>query len=242
MTFTTKAVSAWPLTCVSTSVGTRIFAVLLAAIPLTAQTLPDVFEKMDKSAKVFSAMTADIRQTAHTAVVNDDSTQSGTIKLKRVKPTETNFLVDFTTPDPKTVAIAGGEVSIYLPKAKSVQIYDLRAKRAALEQGMLLGFGASSASIKSAYDVAFVGQETVTGQSAGHIRLVPKSAEVLQNLKSAELWINDQGLPVQQKFMTSGTGDYTLIQYSNIRVNPPISDKQLKLTLPKGVQVKKVGK
>jgi outer membrane lipoprotein-sorting protein len=215
---------------------------LLASLPLLAQGLPDVFSKMDKSAKSFSGMAADIKQTTHTAVVNDDSTQTGTIKLKRVKPTETNFLVDFTAPDAKTVSIAGGEVSIYLPKAKSVQVYDLRAKRAALEQGMLLGFGAQSNDIKWAYEVAFVGQETVNGQSAGHIRLVPKSAEVLQSLKSAELWISDQGLPVQQKFMTSGTGDYTLIQYTNIRVNPSISDKELKLNLPKGVQVQKVGK
>jgi outer membrane lipoprotein-sorting protein len=207
-----------------------------------AQGLPDVFARMDKSAKGFVGMAADIRQTTHTEIVNDDSTQSGTIKLKRVKPTETNFLVDFTKPDAKTVAIAGGEVSIYLPKAKSVQIYDLRAKRAALEQGMLLGFGAASTEIKAAYEVSFVGQETVAGQSAGHIKLIPKSKEVLQSLKSAELWIGEQGIPVQQKFVTSGTGDYSLMQYTNVRINPSISDKDLKLTLPKGVQVQKVGK
>lgn len=235
-------VSFRPTTCVSKTVGTKTIVCLLAALPVFAQSLPETFAKMDRSSKIFSGMTADIRQTTHTAIVNDDSTQTGTIRLKRVKPTETNFLVDFTQPDPKTVAIAGGEVSIYIPKTKQVNVYDLRAKRAALEQGMLLGFGASSTDIKTSYEVSFVGQETITGQSAGHIKLVPKSAEVLQSLKSAELWISEAGLPVQQKFMTSGTGDYTLIQYSNIRVNPSISDKDLKLTLPKGVQVKKVGK
>lgn len=220
-----------------------ICALVAGSASLSGQSLADAFGKMDKSAVGFKTMMADVRQTAHTAVVNDDSTESGTIRLKRVKAGETHILVDFTTPDAKTVSIAGGLVSIYLPKAKSAHIYDLRNKRSVLEQGMLLGFGASSSDIKVAYEVSYVGQEAVAGQASAHIRLVPKSKEVLQNLRSAELWISDAlGVPVQQKFMTSGTGDYTLMQYTNIRINPAIADKDLKLSLPKGVQVKQVGR
>ena len=223
----------------------KLFPVLclLTAWPLSAQSVDDVFARLDKSAQGFKTLGADIKQTAHTAIVNDDSTENGTIRLKRVKVGETHILVDFTKPDPKTVSIAAGEVRIYIPKAKTVQVYDLRSKRSILEQGMLLGFGATSAEIKAAYDVRYVGQESISGQPSGHIRLVPKSREVLQTLKSAELWISDAlGVPVQQKFITSGNGDYTMIQYTNLKINPALGDKYLKLSVPKDVQIQQIGK
>jgi len=220
----------------------RLIACVLAAVPLPAQNLNAVFTKMDATAKGFTSIASDIRQTAHTAVVNDDSTESGTFKLRRSK-NETRILIDFTAPDPKTVSITGSEANIYLPKAKTVQVYDIRSKKSLVDQFLLLGFGASSSDLKATYDVSYVGQEQVAGQPAGHIKLVPKSAEALKSLKSAELWISDaQGVPVQQKFTTSGTGDYTQVQYTNIKLNPAIADKDLKLTIPKGVQVQQVGK
>lgn len=219
-----------------------LFICAFAVAPLCAQNLNEVLARLDRSSKGFTAMTADIRQTAHTAIVNDDSIENGTIRLKRLKG-ETRLLVDFTNPDAKTVSISGGEVSIYLPKAKTVQIVDLRSKKSVLEQGLLLGFGASSAELKAAYEVTWIGQETLGGQPTGHIHLLPKSADVLRNIKGADLWISDSlGVPVQQKVLTSGTGDYTLMQYSNIKVNPAIADKDLKLNVPKGVQVQQIGK
>jgi len=224
-------------------VNARLALCLLAALPVSAQSLSDVFAKMDSSAQTFKGMTADIRQTAHTAVVNDDSTEVGIIRLKRIKAGDTRILVDFTKPEAKTVSIDGGKVSILLPKARTVQNYDLRAKKTVLEQGMLLGFGASSSEVKAAYDVTFVGREAVEGQQTSHIHLIPKSKEVLQSLKSADLWISDSlGAPVQQKFITSGGGDYTLIQYSNMKINPSISDKDLKLNVPRGFQTQEIGK
>jgi len=211
-------------------------------MPLPAQNLNAVFTKMDATSKGFTSIASDIRQTAHTAVVNDDSTESGTFKLRRAK-NETRILIDFTTPDAKTVSITGSEANIYLPKAKTVQVYDIRSKKGLVDQFLLLGFGASSSDLKATYDVSYVGQETISGQPAGHIKLVPKSAEALKSLKAAELWISDaQGVPVQQKFTTSGTGDYTQVQYTNIKLNPAIADKDLKLTIPKGVQVQQIGK
>jgi len=241
--FSADSVSLAPRVRVCCSVNLRLIACLLAALPLPAQNLNAVFAKMDSTAKGFSGITADVRQTAHTAVVNDDSTENGTIRLKHSK-NETKILVDFTSPDAKTVSITGSEANVYLPKAKTVQVYDIRSKKSLVDQFMLLGFGANSTELKATYDATYVSQEAIAGQPAGHIRLIPKSAEALKSLKSAELWISDaQGVPVQQKFTTTANGDYTLMQYSNIKVNPVISDKDLKLTLPKGVHVQpQIGK
>ena len=68
-----------------------------------------------------------------------------------------------------------------------------------------------------------------------HLQLVPKSAEALKILK-AELWMNQlTALPVQEKLLTSTTGDYQLVNYSSVKLNAPLSDKDVKLNPPKGV-------
>ncbi len=193
---------------------------------------------MDKTAQQFRSVAASLRRTVHTAVINDDSTESGTIKVKREKSRETRMLIDFTRPDAKSVAFDGATVSVYYPKINTVQVYEVGGKRALIDQFLLLGFGATSVELKNAYDLSWAGTEKIDGQQTSHIELLPKSKEVLQRLKKAELWMADvSGLPVRQRFVTSAAGDFTLVDYANVKLNPAISDNSLKLNLPKGVQI-----
>ena len=208
-----------------------------------ADPLADVFARLDKSAAGFKGMTANIRQTVHTAIVNDDTVENGDVKLKRPKPGDTRILLELKSPDQKTVAVEGDLVKVYLPKAKTEQVYDLRSRHNAVQQGLLLGFGANSGEMKASYDVSWVGAETLNGQSVSHIKLIPRSKEVLQNMKQADLWLsNAAGYPVQQRVLTSASGDYIELTYSGIQINPSLSDKDLRLNPPKGVQIQQVGK
>jgi len=215
-------------------------AMLLTA----ADPLADVFARMDKTAQHFKGMTADIQETAHTELVNDNTISTGTIKLRRTKPTDVRLLIDFTNPDaPKSVSLSGSEARIRNPKTKIDQVYDLANKQGLVEQVFLLGFGATSAEIKATYNVKWIGTENVDGQPASHIELIPKSAEMLERLKRADLWISDSlGMPVQQKLFTTGSGDYTLLKYSNLKLAPSLSDNDLKLKADKGFQIQRVGK
>lgn len=223
------------------SSNVRTIACLLLAAAVSRADLNEVFARMDKNAASFKGMTADIKQMVHTAVVNDDSTENGTIRLKRASRNDTKILVDFTNPDAKTISVDGQQVRIYLPKANVVQVYDIGNKRAALDQAMLLGFGATSAEIKASYDATWVGEENVNGQPASHIKLIPKSKDVQQQLKQADLWISDSlGAPVQQRLLTSSAGDYTVFAYSNLKFTANPGD--LSLHTKKGVQTQQVGK
>jgi outer membrane lipoprotein-sorting protein len=210
----------------------------LIATSLAAQSLDEVFARMDKTAQQFRAVAADIKRTVHTAVINEDAVETGIMKVKREKSRETRMLIDLTAPDAKTVAIDATTVSVYFPKIKTVQVYDITGKRALVDRFLLLGFGATSADLKAEYEVSWVGGEKIDGQPTSHIQLIPKSKDVLQRLKRAELWMADgSGLPAQQRFVTSATGDFMLVGYANVKFNPPLSDNSLKLNLPKGVQI-----
>jgi outer membrane lipoprotein-sorting protein len=51
-----------------------------------------------------------------------------------------------------------------------------------------------------------------------------------------EIWMAEDGsLPVQQKVVLP-SGNYTMFTYSNIKYNPPLTDEDLSLKLPKNVK------
>lgn len=210
---------------------------ILSAAALMAQTLDETLARMDKTAQQFRSVTADLRRDLHTSIINDDSIDTGTIKVKREKSQETRMLVDLIGRNAKMVSFEDSKVSIYYPKIKTEQIWDVGQKKQLVEQFLLLGFGASTAELKQAYDVAWDGPETIAGQPTGRLELTPKSKDVLRQITSAELWMSlSNGLPVRQKIVLA-SGDYMLVDYSDVKLNPPLSDSDLKLKLPKGVQI-----
>ena len=192
---------------------------------------------MDKTAREFKAVEADLHRDVYTAAIDEHERDMGTIRVKREKD-NVLMLINFTGPDAKSVSLDGKELSVYYPKIKTVQKYDISNHRNEVEQFLLLGFGATSAELQMSYDVTFIGMEQVSGMNTWHLQLVPKSKEVLQHLKKAELWIGEMnGLPMQQKFFMSGNGDYELVTYSNMKFNPSFTEGDMKLKTPKGVTI-----
>lgn len=230
----------------ATTIAAMLAATLYLWVPgaplLKAQSLSEVLASLDAGARKFKSMTADIRDDDYTAIVNDHSVQSGVIRVKKSGPT-TLMWIDFTGPAAKTIALDANTVRILNPKAKVEQIYDIGGKRSLVDQYLLLGFGVSSADLKRAYTISYVGSADIAGQAAGEMELVPKSPEQLRQLSKVDLWIsNSLGIPVQQKFFTGNSGDYKLVTYSRVKLNPNLSDKELQLKTPKDVQTEHVGR
>jgi outer membrane lipoprotein-sorting protein len=217
---------------------TRILTIALAlAVPLAALTLNDTFARMDNNAPKLKSIMAGIKRVVHTAIINDDETDSGTIRMKREKSNNTLMLIDFTGNAARTVALDGSRVTIYNPKIKSAQEFNIGEKKQLVEEFLLLGFGATSTELKQSYDVSWAGAETIAGQQTGHLKLMPKTPDVSRRMSGAELWISEtSGLPVQQKILFT-SGDFWLVDYSDIRQNQSLSDDAYKLKLPKGVKI-----
>jgi outer membrane lipoprotein-sorting protein len=218
-----------------------------AALPLSAQSLDAAFAKLDRIAPQFHSYAADMRHLVHTSVINDDAVDTGTIKVKRDKDGATRVRIDITGSDAKIVWLDSRDVNIYYPKLNTVQVLDIADKRSLLDKFLLLGFGATSTELKATYDVSWIGTETIGTETIGgvatdHIALVPKTPDILKQIKRAELWIGPNGVPVQQKAVTSTTGDYSLFTYSNPKLNPSLSDNALKMNYPKGVKVEHLGR
>lgn len=205
------------------------------AAPASAS-LSTTLAKMDQAAAGFKGMSASVRRVYHTAVINDDTVDGGTMNLKRIKARDYRMRVDLTEPDPRSLAFDGRKAELYFPKIKTVQEYDLGKHRGMVDQFLLLGFGSTSKELESAYAIKFAGARNVAGQNSALLELTPKSKEVLQHLSKVELWVSDlTGYPVQQRFLLPG-GDYQMVTYTDVKVNPDLPDSAVKLQLPRGVK------
>ena len=122
---------------------------------------------------------------------------------------------------------------------KTVQEYNLGKQSNMVEQFLMLGFGTTGKDLKANYDVKLLGQEAVGGRPAYHLLLVPKSASVKEQFDKFEVWMDESGShPVQQK-VYQPSGDYYLMTYTDIKVNPALNDAALMMKLPKGVKREK---
>jgi outer membrane lipoprotein-sorting protein len=218
-------------------VGIVGIAMSASARPKPAGDQEAVLDRVDRAGAAFRGMSAHLRRLSHTAVINEDNVDSGTILLKRAHRRDLRMLIDLTEPDPRTVAFQGHTLEIYYPKAATVQEIDVGngKDRALLEQFFLLGFGTSRAELQASYNLRLVGPDTLGGQKTEILELIPKSKEVLQHLTKLEMWVAENGYPVQQKFYLKGA-DYQLATYSDMKINPDLPDSALKLKTPKNVK------
>jgi len=214
----------------------RPILVVALTIPLlnSADELQAVFAKIDAGATGFKGLTADIHRVAHVDLINEDDPESGTIALKRPKAHDIRMRIDFREPSQKQVAYANNRVEIYYPKLNSVDEYDLRQHKGLVEQFLLLGFGSTSQDLRSAYQIRYIGQEPINGQSTWRVELTPKSQEAAETFPKIELWISQEtGMALQQKLHEKGGKDYQLATYSNMKLRPDIADADVKPNYPR---------
>jgi len=211
-------------------------ATLLGSAAWGADDLAAVLARMDQAAPKFKGLRADMKRVSHTAVINEDSTDTGTIVVKSPKPHDYRMLIHIEKPDEKIVGVSGTTAEIYLPKAKEVQVINFgKRHKAEVEQFLRLGFGTNSKELKDGYTVTYGGAETVAGEKTSRIVLVPTSADIANMFPKFELWISDAtGISVQQKMYEKG-GNYTLATYPNMKLDPNVPDSDVKLKVPPGV-------
>ena len=194
-------------------------------------TLESVLKQLDTQAGDFHSLTADLERTKVTVVVNDKSTESGKIYVRR----DDKMRIELTQPDPRTILRDGDDFYIYNPKIHRVEEYNLGKKKSLVDQFLLLGFGTPGSELKKSYSIALQGEETLDNRKVVLLELLPKSDDVRNQLSKIQLWFDETTwLPAQQKFFETGSGDYFIILYKNIASNVRIADSEFKPHWPHG--------
>jgi outer membrane lipoprotein-sorting protein len=227
----------------------RAFTILLFLIKLSAA--PDgpkatILARMDKAAIKFKNMTARVTNLVHTDVISDDSTETGTVVMQKVGAGEVRGLINFLTPDKRSVSFENRKLSLYYPKINTVQEFDLGKHGEQLDQFLMIGFGTSGTALAKDYDVSVLRTATVKGfEGIQTIRLllIPKTAEARLYVRQVELWIPETGdpYPVQEK-ISAPSGDYRVITYTELKTNQPLPPGALQLKPARGFKTEYPGK
>src|SRR5579864_5781468 len=138
---------------------TRMMRVLIATIIVLMATLvisagapaadsglsvDAVLKQVDRQAKTFESLSANVERTKVTVVVDDHSVESGQMQVRR----DDKMRIELTSPDPRTILRDGDHLFVYTPRAHQVEEYDLSKHRDLVDQFLLLGFGTSAESLK----------------------------------------------------------------------------------------------
>ena len=195
-------------------------------------TVESVLRQLDMQGKTFRSLSADVERTKVTVVVNDHSTETGTLLVRGDK-----MLLQMKAPDVRTVLRTGDNLYVYTPGLNRVEEYNLGKNRTMVDQFLLLGFGTSGKELEKSYLVTLLGEPMLDDKKTVELELTPKSAEARNQISKIQIWFDESSwLPVQQQFNETGSGDYFTIRYSKIVRNPAISESEFKPHWPKGTE------
>ena len=197
----------------------------------TAWTTDGVLGMMDKSARDFHTLTADIEHIKYTDVVKDTSTETGRLFVRR----DEKMRIEFQQPDRRTILRNGDSLFVFTPKINRVEEYDLGKNREMVDQYVLLGFGTKSENVRKSYLVTLLRETELDNKKVALLELTPKSDHVRKQIAKIQMWVDEASwLPIQQKFFESGSEDYLIFHYTNVMKNLKIDDGRFKQDWPKG--------
>lgn len=210
------------------------FSIAASLCVVRADTTEAVLARMDKAAPSFKAMKADVRMVTHTAVLNDNTVETGTFEMQKVKGKDVRAIMNLSENGGREIGFFGKIVRIYYPNTNSYQDYQV-GKSDLLNQYLLLGFGSSGKELSNGYSITGDGSENINGHATTKLVLIPKDKAELEHLTKVEVWIpNEAAYPVQQEFYEP-SGNSRKVTYSNIEINPPIKGV-LEMKLPSGAK------
>lgn len=219
------------------------FAIVLTAVavpapPASAQgagLVSSIFNKMERNRRDLRTLRAGISMDKWNDQIKSSDKRSGTVIYMPGTGRNSSVRVDWRSPVQEILAVADGKYTLYSPRRKTAWEGDANSNHSKVSGVLGFGLNATSAQLKSAYDVQDVYNETLWGGvAATHMKLVPKGGA---SFKYSEIWVDGTGMPVQTKVVEKN-GDSTTVRLMNIQRNASVSKDEFKVAL--GSDVKKL--
>jgi outer membrane lipoprotein-sorting protein len=197
--------------------------------------LREILNRMDAMNKSLASLKADVRMDKLNSQLGETDTTTGTTSyLPKTGKRVMYVRIDWVQPVVENIVIIGDSYKLYRPRLK--QVIEGKVDRSGKDNkvpGNALAFmSMSKAQLQANYTVNYIGQENAGGTQTWHVELLPKTRT---SYKSAELWVDANGFPVQAKVIEQNN-DATTVLLSNVQKNVTISANDFNLVLPPGVK------
>jgi outer membrane lipoprotein-sorting protein len=195
-----------------------------------------ILKRMDENNKSLTSLKSTIKMEKRDSVLGETDLSEGELNYLPGRSQSQIFVrIDWSKPVEEHLAVANGKYVLYRPKAKQAIVGKVDgAKNSAKTGGALAFMTMSKAELSANYNVEYLGDETVSGgKNTFHLRLTPKKTT---SYKSADLWVDSDGMPVQAKVVEKNN-DTTTILLTNVKRNATIKASDFKIAPPKDVKI-----
>jgi outer membrane lipoprotein-sorting protein len=224
-----------PLAALAACLG--LFYAGHSVVHAVAQAAPDhlktVLSQMDSASAKFRSAEADVKKLQFERIVNDTSTETGSIYFLR-NGSSMQVGAKFDPPDAQILEYKNGVGRLYNPATNQLQQISAGGANAARSEAFLtLGFGGNGSDLAKAWDITDQDAEQMNDGSktvpVEKLDLVSKDPSVRGSFTHITIWV-DPARDVSLKqvgFTPSGDTDTTL--YTNIKLNQPIDLKAFEI-------------
>jgi outer membrane lipoprotein-sorting protein len=197
--------------------------------------LNEILKRMDAHQKSLSSLKSNVVMDKYNPQIDTHDVSEGVTQYVAVKGRDALVRIEWTKPEPSSLVVADGRYILYKPRIKQAYTGSSKGSKNT-PSGPLSFMSMSKDQLRANYTVKYLGPETLsTGTQTWHLELTPKTP---QSYKSAELWVDSDGMPVQAK-VVENNNDVTTVLLSNLSKNQTIDGKVFKLTLPKDTTITK---
>jgi len=216
------------------STAIAIFAFVGAATNANAQILRDILNRMDAHYKSLTSLKADVTMVKTDVVLGESDTYNGSTSfLPKTAKRPQYIRLDWVKPGEEHLVVIGDAYKVWKVRAGQVYVGKVdKAKNSGAAGNAFAFIGMSKAELQANYDLNYIGQETAAGATTWHLELIPKKKD---KYKSADLWIDSTGMPVQAKIVAPNN-DLTTVVLSGVQKNITIKADQFNLQYPKTVK------
>lgn len=205
-----------------------------------------VLKQLDTASAKFQRATADFQWDYYEKIVNDTTTQKGTIYFERDKGS-TDMVAVLVDPSAgpkskpiKVIQYESGTLHVFDPGVDQITVLH-PGNQAAIESFLTLGFGGSGTDLARAWNITDLGPETLTdnGQpiKVEKLDLVGKDADARKNFSHITIWVDPaRAVSLKQIFYTT-SGNYRTASYSAIKVNGNVHKDQFAIKKDKNTTV-----
>lgn len=188
--------------------------------------------EVDQKAGEVRSLTADFEQQKHTPLMKKPLVSSGHVAVKG-----DHVRWDTRTPRESVMTISGGEVRLYYPEQKVVEVYDLGEDVRRLTGSPIPRLAA----MKESFEIKRI-EPAALGAKPGQggllaIELTPKTEELRKHVASVRVLIDPAVACATLVETTDADGERTEVRFTNVKVNPKLDEKDVTLETPKGVRV-----
>jgi outer membrane lipoprotein-sorting protein len=193
----------------------------------------EILNKMQDAGRGIRTVTASLYQENKDSLIGGrPQTSSGTISFSHEGRNADKLRIDYTKPAGQTVAVIGDQIILV---QGAIQQCTITSRAAQATKNQEFGFLAtpyeSAASLKSRYNIVYLGDEKVGGANTSILELTPRTPS---SITKWTLWIDQSSwLPIKYRVHEgkSSTSTFTL---SNLVKNGKIGADKFRINCPKG--------